>query len=121
MAIKETYKIKTSSNDEYIITGQTGVFKQEDFENKGQKFLINEDKSKRFVFIDLWQLGIFGSENCHQTYDEQAELNIVTEEDVIKYTEDVIKYINDGLFNEIKQAIIDEIEADEQETIKLIR
>ena len=120
MAIKENYEIKTN-DEEYIITGQTGVFKEEDYKNKGQQFLIDEDKTHRFVLIDLFQLGVFGSENCHQTYDEQAELNIVTEEDVIKYTESIIKYINDGLFNRIKESIIDEIEADEQETVKLVR
>lgn len=121
MAIKETYEIKTSSNDEYIITGQSGIFKEEDYKNKGQNVLLSEDKTNRFILIDLFQLGIFGSENCHQTYDENEELNIVTEEDVIKYTKGVIKHINDGLFDEIKQAIIDEIEADEQETVKLVR
>lgn len=121
MVIKETYEIKTSSNDEYIITGQSGIFKKEDYKNKGQKFLLSEDKTNRFILIDLFQLGVFGSENCHQTYDENEELNIVTEEDIIKYTEDIIKHINDGLFDEIKQAIIDEIEADEQETVKLVR
>ena len=121
MAIKETYEIKTSSNDKYIITGQSGIFKEEDYKNKEQTVLVDEDKTNRFILIDLFQLSVFGSENCHQTYDEDEELNIVTEKDINKYTEDVVKYINDGLFDTIKEAIIEEIEADEQNTIKLVR
>lgn len=120
MAIRENYKIKTN-DAEYILTGQSGIFKEEDYSNKGQQFLLNKDKTHRFILIDLWQLGVFGSENVKQTYDEQEELNIVTEEDIVKYTEDVVKYINDGLFDRIKESIIEEIEADEQETMKLIR
>lgn len=120
MAIKENYNIKTNDR-KYIMTGQSGVFKQEDYIDYGQEFLENDEKTHRFLLIDFWQLGVFGSENCNQTWDDEKEINIVTEEDVDKYTEDIIKFINDGLFDEIKQAIISEIEEDGEETVKLVR
>lgn len=122
MAIKQVLEIKDRTMDEeYVIVGRQGVYCKEDYKKTNDYFLLNKDKTERFILVDLYQLGVFGSENCHQTYDENEELNIVTEEDINKYTEDVIKHINNGLFDTIKEAIIEEIEADEQETIKLVR
>lgn len=120
MAIKETYKIETNIS-KHIITGQGGIFKQEDYDDHEQKYLSDKDKTNRFILIDLWQLGVFGSENVNQKWNEKEQLNIVTEEDINKFTEDTINFINTGLFSEIKEAIIDEIKADEEETIKLVR
>lgn len=122
MAMKQVLDIKDRMMDkEYTIVGQSGVYVEEDYNKTNNDFLLNADKSNRFIMVDLWQIGIYGSENCNQTYDEETELNIVTEEDVIKYTESIVKHINDRLFDAIKESIIDEIEADEQETIKLVR
>lgn len=120
--MKQVLEIKDKTMDEeYIIVGHKGVYLKEDYKKTNDYFLLGKDKTERFILIDLYQLGVFGSENCHQTYDENEELNIVTEEDINKYIEDVIKYINYELFSTIKEAIIEEIEADEQETIKLVR
>lgn len=122
MAMKQILNIEDKMMDKkYTIVGQSGVYVEEDYNKTNSYFLLNADKSNRFIMVDLWQIGIYGSENCNQTYDEEAELNIVTEKDVIKYTESIVKYINDRLFDAIKESIIDEIEADEQETIKLVR
>ena len=69
MAIKETYKIETNDS-KYIFTGQSGIFKQEDYDDHRQEYLSDEDKTHRFILIDLWQLGVFGSENLHQTWSK---------------------------------------------------
>ena len=122
MAIKQEYLIKCDWDSEYIIDGQSGINKMTGYKETENYPILEEDhNSKRFTLIDLWQLGVFGSENVEQTYDAKEDINIVKEEDVYKFASRCIKYITDGLENAIAQAIIEEIEEDGKETVKLIK
>lgn len=121
MAIKQNLILKDENmNEEYSICGQNGVYKQADY--KGNNVLLSEaDRVGRFILIDLWQIGVFGSENCHAEWNDKEKVNIVTEENIDDFVNQAVDYITDGLFNTIKQEIIEEIINDEEETIKLIK
>ena len=122
MAIKQWLKIKDENlNEEYCLTGQTGIYTEDGYK-KGDNYpiLTKEDNVKRFYLVDLWQLGVFGSENCKSTYDEENDINLIKEEDVYHYASKCIKEVAKGLEDAIAQAIIEEIKGDEEETIKLI-
>lgn len=122
MAMKQEYLIDCGFNDEYIISGQSGIYKDTGYKETVEYPVLEERaNTKRFTLIDLWQLGIFGSENVNQTYDEENEISIVKEEDVYAFASKCIKEVTDGLENAIAKAIIEEIEEDGEETIKLIR
>lgn len=122
MAIKQEYLIDCGYNDEYIISGQSGIYKNTGYkETPNYPVLEEKANTERFTLIDLWQLGTFGSENVKQTYDAKEDINIIKEEDVYKFASKCIKEITDGLENAIAQAIIEEIEEDGEETVKLIK
>ena len=122
MAIKQEYVIDCGFNNEYIISGQTGIYKDTGYkETPNYPVLEEEANTERFTLIDLWQLGVFGSENVKQTYDKEEDINIIKEEDVYKFASKCIKEIVDGLEDKIAQAIIEEIEEDGGETVKLIK
>lgn len=122
MAIKQEYLIKCDWDSEYIIVGQSGIYKNTGYKETSEYPILEEKaNSKRFTLIDLHQLGVFGSENVEQTYNEKEDVNIVKEEDVYKFASKCIKEITDGLENAIAQAIIEEIEEDGEETVKLIK
>lgn len=122
MAIKQEYLIKCDWDSEYIINGKSGIYKDTGYKETSEYPILEEEaNSKRFTLIDLWQLGTFGSENVEQTYDAKEDINIVKEEDVYKFASRCIKYITDGLEKKIAQTILQEIEEDGEETIKLIK
>ena len=83
MAIKEILTIKDEVlNEKYHIFGKRGVFIESGYKMENDDSVIDEkNNTKRFILIDLWQLGVFGSENCNQLYDEEKDINIIREED----------------------------------------
>ena len=124
MVMKQEYLIKSGffKDDEYIISGQSGIYKNTGYkETENYPILEEEHNTKRFTLIDLWQLGVFGSENVKQVYDEENEISIVKEEDIYTFASQCIKEITQGLEDRIAQAIIQEIEEDGEETVKLIK
>lgn len=122
MAIKQEYIIDCGFNDGYIVSGTTGIYKNTGYkETSSYPVLEEKANTERFTLIDLWQLGTFGSENVKQTYDKEEDVSIVKEEDIYKFASRCIKEIVDGLEDKIAQAIIEEIEEDGGETVKLIK
>ena len=122
MAVKQSLIIKDEGlNEEYIIVGQSGVYSQADYKSNHEPALFDDDLSKRFVLIDLWQAGVFGSEMVKQTYDKENDINIIEEKDIDAFVQEIIDYINDNLNEVIKEHIIEEIEADEGENVILRR
>lgn len=122
MAIRQWLKIKdVNLNEEYYISGQSGIYTEDGYK-KGDNYpiLTEEDNTKRFFVVDLWQLGIFGSENCKSTYDKENDINLIREEDVYHYASKCIKEVTKGLEQAIAETIIEEIKGDEEETVKLI-
>ena len=121
MAIKQEYVIDCGYNDEYIVSGKSGIYKNTGYkETSNYPILEEKANTERFTLIDLWQLSVFGSENI-QTYDKKENINIVKEEDIYVFASRCIKEITDGLEDAIAQAIIKEIEEDGEETVKLIK
>lgn len=123
MAIRQWLNIKdVNLNEEYYISGQSGIYTKDGYK-KGDNYpiLTEEDNTERFFLVDLWQLGVFGSENCKSTYDEKNDINLIKEEDVYHYASKCMKEVTKGLEEAIAQAIIEEIKGDEEETIKLIK
>ena len=121
MAIKQNYIIEDKVlNEKYEITGQSGIYKQEDYKYTGEPLLKEENRSHRFVLLDLWALGTYGAEQCPTEYNIEKEICTVTIDDIDTYVHDIIEEITDGLYLEIKDAILEEIKADDEETIKLV-
>ena len=123
MAIKQSLIIKDEiSKEEYFVGGQSGVYTKTGYKMKSDNYpILNEsDNTERFFLVDLWQLGVFGSENCKGTYDKKNDISLIKEEDVYHYASKCIKEITKGLEEAIAQAIIEEIKNDEEETVKLI-
>lgn len=122
MAIKREYLIECDFGEEYIVSGQSGIHKDTGYKETPEYPILEEEaNTERFTLIDLWALGTFGSENVEQTYDTKEDISIIKEEDVYKFASECIQYITDGLEYKIAQAIIEEIEEDGEETVKLIK
>lgn len=122
MAIKREYMIECDFGEQYIISGQSGIHKNTGYKETPEYPILEEEaNTERFTLIDLWALGTFGSENVEQTYDAKEDVSIIKEEDIYKFASKCIQYIADGLEYKIAQAIIEEIEEDGGETVKLIK
>lgn len=123
MAIKQSLIIKDEIlNEEYYITGQIGIYREDGYKKDNDyPILKEENNTKRFYLIDLWQVGVSGSEQCPYTYDKENDINIIDENELDKFVKDAVKYATKDLFKNIKAHIIDEIEADEKENIVLRR
>ena len=122
MVIKQEYLIDCGFNNKYIISGQSGIYRNTGYkETENYPVLEEEANTERFTLIDLWQLGTFGSENVKQVYDTKEDINIVKEEDIYSFASECIEFITDGLEKAIAKAIIEEIEEDGEETVKLIK
>ena len=123
MAVKQNFIIKDENlNEEYIICGQTGIYTNDGYKKNSlnHPILTEDDNTERFLLIDFWQLGIFGSENCKQTYDKENGINIIDEKDICNFAQQCVQHITEGLEQKIVQTIKEEIEEDGGETIKLI-
>ena len=124
MAIKQSLIIEDEiSKKKYFVGGQSGLYTNTGYKMDSDNYpILNEsDNTERFLLVDLWQLGVFGSENCKSTYDAENEIHLIKEEDVYHYASACVKEITKGLEQAIAQAILEEIEEDGEETIKLIK
>lgn len=120
MAIKQSIIIEDEVlNEKYRISGQTGIY--DDSYVGDSIYLKEENRVNKFLLIDFDQLAIHITENCEQHWNNNKETYVTTEKDIDIYIDQVVKYINDGLFDKIKHHVLEEIEADEGETIALIR
>ena len=79
MAIKQNLIIKDEIlNEEYYITGQIGIYREDGYKKDDDyPILKEENNTKRFYLIDLWQVGVDGSERCPYTYDKENDINII--------------------------------------------
>lgn len=123
MAIKQNLIIKDEIlNEEYYITGQIGIYREDGYKKDDDyPILKEENNTKRFYLIDLWQVGVDGSERCPYTYDKENDINIIDEDRLDEFVEYAVKYATKDLFKNIKAHIINEIEADEGENVILRR
>lgn len=121
MVVKQELVIR-DENGEFYIGGKSGIYTNTgyDMQSGNYPILKEEDNTERFFVVDLWQLGVFGSENCKATYDKENDIALVKEEDVYHYASKCIKEVTKGLEKAIAQAIIEEIKDDGGETVKLI-
>ena len=120
MTIKQSIIIEDEIlNEKYKISGQTGIYN--DSYIGDSIYLKEENKVNKFLLIDFDQLAVHIIENYEQHWNNNKETYVTTEKDIDTYINQVIKHINDGLFDKIKHHVLEEIEADERETIALIR